>query len=72
MKLKRFFEVAVFSVVSSSEAASSKQQATFLPEPSELLQKVFFLFLVLTHDMHLRWWPVSTVMHPIQMTNLFL
>lgn len=45
MKLKRFFEVAVFSVVSSSEAASSKQPATFLPEPSELLQKVFFLVL---------------------------
>lgn len=69
---RTFLEVAVFSVVSSSETASSKQEAAFLTEPSELLQKAFFLFLVLTHDMHLRWWPVTTVMHPIEMTNLFL
>lgn len=69
---KGFLEVAVFPVVSSSETASSEQQAASLPEPSELLQNVFFLFLVLTHDMQLRWWPVTTVGHPIQTTNLFL
>lgn len=39
---KGFFGLAVFSVVSSSETASSKQQAAFLPEPSEILQNFFF------------------------------
>lgn len=31
-------------MASSSETASSKQQAAFLPEPSELLQKAFPVF----------------------------
>lgn len=72
LKLKAFLEVAAFSVLSSSETACSKQWAAFLQEPPELLQKVVFLFLMLTHDMRLRRWPASSVMNPIQVTNSFL
>lgn len=53
--MKACLEVAAFSGLSSSEAACGKQRAVFLPEPPELLQKGFFsLFLVPTHEVHLR------------------